>query len=255
MKEVKQKCIPYRASALVNERHPFGSLCLLAFAVTLVMEMLSRRSPLAGIEYVGLATLAFFCNFLIVLLTLTPSLLMPRRAFWNTVVCTVWLGLATANCIVLGFRITPLSAIDLTMLKSVRSIISLYLKPVQLILVLAAGLAVLLACSCASGCGPSASHPPPAAGLITLERDGGPGACADLRFRCKSGRAERQLLQTSARPIRITALPIAFPAASSTAASTGRRTIPRRRSPVLVEGWEGNPSRAPIPRRRIRSPM
>ena len=127
-----------------DERHPAAALCLMALCVTLVSEMLCRRSPAAGLFFVFTAPAAFLANALIVLLTLAPGLLLRRPAFWNTVASAVWLSLGAANCVVLGYRITPISAIDLKMLKSVWGIIGLYLSPAAIVLVILALAAILL---------------------------------------------------------------------------------------------------------------
>jgi len=127
-----------------DQRHPVAAVCLLALAVNLLLEMLSRRSPLAGLAFVAADPGAFFVGTLIVLLTLSPSLLLPRRAFWNTVVCACWLAFGTANCIVLGFRITPISAVDIRMLWSAMPLIAQYLSTVEMVLLFVAVALILV---------------------------------------------------------------------------------------------------------------
>ncbi|MEA5038333.1 MAG: LTA synthase family protein [Clostridiaceae bacterium] len=114
------------------ERHPYATQLLLAFVITLVTEMLARRSMLGAVRFFLFQPAVFTCDFLIVLLSLSIPLLLPRRQFFTILICAVWLGLATADFIVLGFRITPISAIDLLMLKSVWSIVGMYLSPLQM---------------------------------------------------------------------------------------------------------------------------
>ncbi len=60
-----------------------------------------------------------------------------------SLVSTIWLGLAIANFILLGYRTTPLAAIDFYILKPVFSILKIYLTPVQMILIVLAFLVVI----------------------------------------------------------------------------------------------------------------
>ena len=111
-------------------------LCVvLSVFLNIAMEMLSRRSLWAGLQFLVLHPAHFWCNILIVLLTLLLSLLVKRRIFMLSLVSTIWLGLAIANFILLGYRTTPLSAIDFYILKSALSILKIYLSPVQMVLI------------------------------------------------------------------------------------------------------------------------
>lgn len=111
-------------------------LCVvLAVFLNISMEMLGRRSVWAGLQFLVLHPVYFLCNILIVLLTLFLSLLVKRRIFMLSLVSTVWIGLAIANFVLLGYRTTPLSAIDFYILKPVFSILKIYLTPVQMVLI------------------------------------------------------------------------------------------------------------------------
>lgn len=111
-------------------------LCVvLAVFLNISMEMLGRRSVWAGLQFLVLHPVYFLCNILIVLLTLFLSLLVKRRIFMLSLVSTVWIGLAIANFVLLGYRTTPLSAIDFYILKPAFSILKIYLTPVQMVLI------------------------------------------------------------------------------------------------------------------------
>lgn len=119
-------------------------MCIaLAVALNTAMEMLSRRSVWAGLQFLALHPVHFLCNILVVLLTLLLALLVKRRVFMLSLVSTIWLGLAIANFILLGYRTTPLAAIDFYILKPVFSILKIYLTPVQMILIVLAFAAVI----------------------------------------------------------------------------------------------------------------
>ena len=119
-------------------------MCIaLAVALNTAMEMLSRRSVWEGVQFLALHPVHFLCNILVVLLTLLLALLVKRRVFMLSLVSTIWLGLAIANVILLGYRTTPLAAIDFYILKPVFSILKIYLTPVQMILIVLAFAAVI----------------------------------------------------------------------------------------------------------------
>lgn len=119
-----------------TDRHPYAAQSIWAFALALITEMLSRRSPIQGILFMFKNPAVFVCDALIILFTLSIAMVLPRRRFFTTLISAVWLGLATANCIVLGFRITPISAIDLLILKSGFSIVGMYLSVFQIVLLI-----------------------------------------------------------------------------------------------------------------------
>lgn len=122
----------------------FLSYIAAAFLINLGLEMLSRRSFTAGIAYLTDRPWQFFYDSLIILFTLSLSLVFRKRGFFFAFISTVWLGLGLTNCILLGYRATPLTAPDIWLLSSVRDIIEIYLSP-------AAILALMLVISCVIG--------------------------------------------------------------------------------------------------------
>ncbi len=118
-----------------SDRHPLISCLLLAFVLNLVMECLGRRNPIDGIIYLFTNPIMFLYNVLIIMMTLSVALLFKRRVFIAFLISLIWLGCAVANCVLLGFRTTPFSAIDLTMISYALSIIDIYLTKFQIILV------------------------------------------------------------------------------------------------------------------------
>lgn len=115
--------------------HPLVSTLILAFCLNLIMECLGRRNPIDGLLYFVTNPIMFFYNVLIIMMTLSVALLFKRRVFITFLVSLVWVGCAVANCVLLGFRTTPFSAIDLTMITYALSIIDIYLSKTEIILV------------------------------------------------------------------------------------------------------------------------
>ena len=141
IKEKKQRKIPekfLRFSRKVyhfSTDHPLISTLILAFILNLVMECLGRRNPIDGIVYLFTNPIMFFYNVLIIMMTLSVALLFKRRVFITFLISLIWFGCAIANCVLLGFRTTPFSAIDLTMVTYALSIIDIYLSKMEIILV------------------------------------------------------------------------------------------------------------------------
>ncbi len=124
-------------------RHPLGFLACLALLLNFVIEVLSRRSLIDGIGYLCLHPYVFCFNALILLSTLSLSLLFPKRTFAVCLISAVWVILGITNCVMLGMRNSPLSAIDFGLLSSCFGIITVYLKIWQIVLIGVALLALI----------------------------------------------------------------------------------------------------------------
>ena len=133
---------------LKNFHHSAVFICLvLAIVLDVVLESLGRHSVFKAISYVWNQPLIFLYNCSIIFFTLTLSLLMRKRVFGYCVISFAWLILGITNCIVLGFRITPFSAIDMLMARNTITIIDKYFEMWQIILIavlLFAALAALI---------------------------------------------------------------------------------------------------------------
>lgn len=126
----------------INER-PIIQIIFFSALLNLLLEMLSRRSLIEGIGYVISNPLMFLYNMLIILFTLSIPLLFKRKDFILVLFFTIWLGLGIGNFILLGFRTTPLAAIDFQILKSALGIINIYLNSFQISLIILAFLGAL----------------------------------------------------------------------------------------------------------------
>ncbi len=120
------------------ERRPVLATCILALVLDLLIEILSRHSIVDGIVYMFTNPVVFLYNSMIIALTLSISQLFKRKTFVMTLVSVLWLALGITNFYLLGLRTTPLSATDFFLIRSVYLIISVYLTPVQVIMIVAA---------------------------------------------------------------------------------------------------------------------
>ena len=139
------RAFSYYAKAPIRTALPI--LAGIAFALTLILEMLGRRSVTDAFRYLIDQPLFFLFNLLIVLATLSLCLLVRRRMTMLLLLTGAWLALGVSNFIVLSYRSSPLSAIDRLIVRSALGMADVYFTVVQLILIgllTAAFLAVLV---------------------------------------------------------------------------------------------------------------
>ena len=107
--------------------------CLMASVmVTISVEMLSRRSIDETISFFVTRFPAFAYNVLVVFFTMSIALLFRRRSFALLVAGGTWVGVAIANCILLSYRSSPLTAPDIWLLASIRDIFDKYMSYFEL---------------------------------------------------------------------------------------------------------------------------
>ncbi len=140
MNKLKTRLLPRlralgsRAAAFLD-RHGVYTLLWLAPLLNLILETLSRRS-LAGV-FVQIWEYPFFfaLNSIVIFLTLLPSLFFRRRHFARLLAVVIWLALGITNCILIGYRTSPLTASDIRTLPSVWSITLVYMSLWELLLI------------------------------------------------------------------------------------------------------------------------
>lgn len=115
--------------------NPFKSSLYAAIILNTVVEMLSRRSLFGGLEAFAVHPIMFIYNSFIIFMTLGICSLFRKRIFVFSFVALVWLACGVTNCVLLGFRTTPFSAVDLQILSSVMEIINVYLNGFELTLI------------------------------------------------------------------------------------------------------------------------
>lgn len=113
---------------------PFVSYFLLACLLNLFLETLSRHSVLKAFVFIFHSPLVFFYNVSIIFVTLSLVLFAKRKVFATVFVCAVWIASAFANFIVLCFRTTPFSAVDILMIRNVMTMLDKYLTKWQMVL-------------------------------------------------------------------------------------------------------------------------
>ncbi|MBQ9983027.1 MAG: sulfatase-like hydrolase/transferase [Lachnospiraceae bacterium] len=113
---------------------PFVGYLLLACVLNLLLEVLSRHSLVKAFAFIAESPTVFFYNAFIIFVTLSLVLFAKRRVFATVFVCAVWIISAFANFIVLCFRTTPFSAIDILMIRNVMTMLDKYMTEWQMVL-------------------------------------------------------------------------------------------------------------------------
>lgn len=115
----------------------------LSLAINLFIEILNRSSLLEALKHVVTNPLVFLYNTLIVLLTFSVAFLVKRRFFVSTIVSIIWLGFAITNAVLLSFRVTPFTAVDLSLMDEAIPMIHVYLNKWQIVLIIIAAIVVI----------------------------------------------------------------------------------------------------------------
>lgn len=110
----------------------------IAIVLDIILEILGRHSFINTMKYIVNEPLVFLYNCSIIFFTLTLALLMRKRVFGYGIISFAWLLCGVTNCIVLGFRITPFSAIDMLMARNTITIIDKYFSVWQIVFIGAA---------------------------------------------------------------------------------------------------------------------
>lgn len=108
---------------------------IIAIILDFVLEILGRHSVVNTLKYVVAHPMIFLYNCSIIFFTLTLALLIRKRVFGYCIISFAWLLLGVTNSIVLGFRITPFSAVDMLMARNTITIIDKYFNVWQLIVI------------------------------------------------------------------------------------------------------------------------
>ena len=134
---------------LINSVFPDILLCaVLAFVLEVILEICDWRSLSLFLVFLKDKTWIFCYNCVIIFLTFVPIFFVKRKIFVYILLSSIWLGIGITNGIMLGYRNTPFSAVDIALLKSVFPIIGNYLTPIQILLIGIALIGVLVGLVC-----------------------------------------------------------------------------------------------------------
>lgn len=144
MKEKILKILEKIKGAFVYSIHTWTFACfVIALVMEIVLEMLGRRSIIAGLAFVINSPFVYLYNVSIIFFTMLFALFLRKRVFGIIIISTVWLACGIVNFVVLGYRVTPFAAIDLLMVEDVISMLDVYFTKWQQILLVVAGVLVI----------------------------------------------------------------------------------------------------------------
>jgi len=115
-------------------------MALNALAVYIYIEEFARLTtgPAEGLRWIVTNPVTALFNAFIIFATLTIALLFKRRRFVLFMVSLVWLGLGTANGVILMNRMTPFTLYDFTNFADGLTIATTYFSKLQIVLFLIA---------------------------------------------------------------------------------------------------------------------
>ncbi|MDR1570984.1 MAG: LTA synthase family protein [Clostridiales Family XIII bacterium] len=116
----------------------------LALALNFTIESLGRHSAQLALGFMAAHTAVFMLNAMIIFATLSTAMLFRRRAFVYALCSFAWLSVGIVNGVILGFRMTPFTVTDLSLLEAGLSVIPNYMSSLQIGLSIAAAAAAAL---------------------------------------------------------------------------------------------------------------
>lgn len=120
-----------------------GQITLLSLALNLIIEVLNEDSIVTTMKDLIHNPIIFLYNALIILVTLSISLLVKRRILTLFSISALWLGFGITNNVLLNFRTTPFTAVDISLMSEAIPIADKYLTPASMVLI-AVGVVALI---------------------------------------------------------------------------------------------------------------
>lgn len=117
---------------------------ILSLGVALIDEMLGRRSIMEGIRYVVHNPLNYAINTAIVFLFMALSILVKRRVFVYVLASTIWLLIGIVNFVILGYRNTPFTFVDIQLAAAGLAVMDKYMSSLKIVGAVLALIAVLV---------------------------------------------------------------------------------------------------------------
>lgn len=126
-----------------DSRKTIFIIAVLPFVLNLIIEIFSRSSIIEGFAYLFTHPVAFLCNALIIMCSVSVALLCKRRIFAYVLISVIWITLAVVNMVLLYCRVTPFNAADLRQLDSAFSTADKYFNAVTFFFIFAAIIGVI----------------------------------------------------------------------------------------------------------------
>ena len=125
------------------------NLIILALGINFIVEVLNTNSLLDTLSSILHRPHIFVYNAMIILVTVSVSFLVKRRIVLCSLISVIWIGFGITNNILLKFRVTPFTAVDLSLVSEAIPIADKYLTHFQIlaigVLVVAVVIALIIA--------------------------------------------------------------------------------------------------------------
>lgn len=124
--------------------HSLMLVVVISYFITFLNEAMSRRSVWEAVVFLFTQPFMFVCNMAIIAIFASLALISRKRKFWLWAVSLFFFGIGLTNFILMFNRITPFSAKDFTLVRSVYPIIPVYLGVFGTVLAAAALLGAII---------------------------------------------------------------------------------------------------------------
>ncbi|MBR3870289.1 MAG: LTA synthase family protein [Clostridia bacterium] len=127
-----------KIKSLINKikSNPYLSITILSFMLCLLIESLSRHNPFGGFIFMFKHPLAFLYDTALICTTLFVAMFFKKRSAVLTLVSLLWLTMGISNFVILFFRSTPFSFVDITLLGYALQMADIYLTKLELIMII-----------------------------------------------------------------------------------------------------------------------
>lgn len=113
-------------------KHVYVTSAVLAVILTLWCECWGRRSIQAVFQFIITSPFVFLFNILLVFAMLSIAVLFKRRIFYHTLISVLWIAIGLTNGIMLGFRNTPFTFVDIQLAKAGLGVMKSYMTSKQI---------------------------------------------------------------------------------------------------------------------------
>ncbi len=129
---------------ILHQLKLFSAECLLpAVCLNLFVEACSRESVILPFFYLFQSPHVFCYNVLLICTTFAVSFFFKRRKFARFILIALWLTVGITDFVLLQFRTTPFTAVDLLLIDSAFSIMKHYLSVFEIVLIVLAFLGAI----------------------------------------------------------------------------------------------------------------
>lgn len=106
---------------------------ILAGIINFIIECFGRKSVHNAMGFLKDEPHVFTYNLFLIFVTMSIILITRRRIFFGFIISSIWLAIGITNGVLLSFRVTPFTAVDLLELKAATTIMDKYFTGMQII--------------------------------------------------------------------------------------------------------------------------